>query len=523
MTVPSATAVRDPDRLGRVARASGLSMTGAAVAAVVGIAVTALITNSLDVSRAGTVFAATALFLVATGVVQLGTEVGLVKALPTLVETGRVLHARPVVGVAVGVVAVFASVVGTLGWLYSDLVAHLVAPEADPAVLAPQIQVLAVVLPVAGASNALLAATRGLRTMVPTAVVESVGRSLLQLLGVAVVSVLGLGAVATVLAWSLPYAAAAVAAFVWTLTLLRRRAAAVLARDGSHLARGSGGRSVAEFWSFTGPRALATMSQMVLKRADVVLVAALRSPAEAALYAAASRFVVVGQMGVQALQQALAPHLSAMFATDETAEAARTYRAATAWSMLFAWPVYLTCAALAPELLRLFGGGYESAAPVVVLLSLSMLFATACGAVDSVLLMSGHTWLSLINNVGALVLNLVLNFLLIPRYGALGAGVAWSAAIVVRNLVPLVQVWVKHRISPVGRQTGLVALVSVVLFGLTPGVGRWLVDGSLLPVLLVAIGMPVFAAVVWRSRGPLELSAFGGLIRRRRRPAAPAS
>ena len=82
--------------------------------------------------------------------------------------------------------------------------------------------------------------------------------------------------------------------------------------------------------------------------------------------------------------------------------------------MIASWPLYLVLAGFAPLLMGVFGDGYDVATDVVLVLSLTMLLATACGPVDSVLLMAGHSWLSLRNSTVALAVNVGLNFVLIP-------------------------------------------------------------------------------------------------------------
>ena len=104
-----------------------------------------------------------------------------------------------------------------------------------------------------------------------------------------------------------------------------------------------------EFWSYTAPRAIARVTQTALKRSDIVLVAALASPAEAALYTAATRFIVLGQLFVQSVQQALSPQLSSLFARGEKQAANSVFQAATLWSMIAAWPLYLVMAGFAPS------------------------------------------------------------------------------------------------------------------------------------------------------------------------------
>ena len=174
------------------------------------------------------------------------------------------------------------------------------------------LRALALVLPVAAAYELVLAATRGAGSMRPTVVVDNVGRLGLQARG-----------------------------RPGDLPGRRRRAGArpglvpaVRARSGGAAGwlRRAGGacgpirrtptpwRTLArEFWAYTAPRAIARVVQAALKRSDIVLVAALSSPADAALYTAATRFVVLGQLFVQSVQQALSPQLSALFARGDQA------------------------------------------------------------------------------------------------------------------------------------------------------------------------------------------------------------
>lgn len=504
----------EQDHVGRMARNGGRSIIGAGVSAVAGVALTAIITNGLDQTTAGTVFATTALFLIATSLVQLGTEVGVVRFLPALLVRGQTRYLRAVLRHALVPVIVASLAVAGLGYVFAPTIARSVADGADPDLVTQQIRVLALFVPLTSTYNVLQAATRGLRSMGATVVVESFGRTVGQLAAVGLVQLLGLSSVAVVAAYSIPYALGLVATLLWLVALLRR-----YERQGGSGPHPATDRAdaVRGFWGFTAPRAVGTTSQMLLKRSDIVLVAALRSPKEAALYAAASRFVVIGQLGVQALQQALSPQLAALFAKNDQASARTVYRATTAWSMLVAWPVYLVCAVLAPELLRVFGRGYDGVAPVAVLLSLAMLASTACGAVDTVLLMSGHPWLSLGNNVLALLLNVGLNLLLVPHYGALGAGISWTIAILVRNLLPLIQITMKYKISPIGRETVLVAVFSAACFGVFPLVVRLLTGGSAPVVAALVVGSGAYAVLMWRLRVELQMSAFRGILRRRSR------
>lgn len=516
--------VEQSQHVQRIARSGGLNVVGALVGAVTGFGVTAALTNWLAPDVAGTIFATTSLFLIATAVTQIGTESGMVRWLPAKLATGREQDVRAVLAVGLLPVVLVSSVVAAVLVLAAPAVAELVVGGAHVDAVADQVRVLALFLPVAATFNVVLAATRGLRTMRPTILLESIGRSLLQLLVVVGVISLGASSPVVVLAWAGPYALALVLAGLWLGLLLRRvtRRGAARAADpeveASPAAAPEAGGSVAgQFWRYTAPRAVSTMAQTLLKRSDVVLVAALRSPAEAALYAAASRFVTLGQVGVQALQQALGPQLSAMFASQQHDEALEVYRLTTAWSIMMAWPVYIASAVLAPTLMLVFGNGYSEGATVVVVLSAAMLVAVASGSVDTVMLMSGRSLLSLANVLVTLVVNVALNLLLIPPLGIEGAAIAWAVAIVVRNVLPLVQVRSALGMTPASPATWLVGSAALGCFAVVPGTLALLGVSAVWVFAALVLGGLVYVAVLVRAREMLELSALVRALRRGRR------
>ena len=510
MTVAATADMQHRGQLEKLARRGTASVAGAVCSAVFGTLLIVIVTNGFSPSVAGTLFAATSAFLILESVVLVGTDTGLVRWLPAHLASGRSADVPRALVIAV-VPVLGLSVLGSA-------VLYVAAPALAPSMVGSDngasatmvtiLRALALVLPAAALHNLVLAATRGMGSMRPTVIVENIGRLGIQALAVLGVFLAGGGALSLALAWSLPY----LVGLAWAGWWLR----AQVSLAGRPQGLPAPWRDVAvEFWSYTAPRALARITQTALKRSDIVLVAALASPADAALYTAATRFVVLGQLIVQSVQQALSPHLSTLFAKGETGAANSIFQAATAWSMLTAWPTYLVTAGFAVPLMIVFGDGYSVASDVLVILSLAMLLATACGPVDSVLLMAGHSWLSLGNSTFALAVNIGLNVVLIPLDGIRGAAIAWSVAIVVRNLLPLVQVRKHLDMWPMTRPAVLAAAVSLACFGTVDVVDALLEPPLGIAVLLLAIGLAAYAFGVWSLRDPLGLDAFRSALRRR--------
>jgi O-antigen/teichoic acid export membrane protein len=348
--------------------------------------------------------------------------------------------------------------------------------------------------------------------MRPTVPLERILRSALQLgaLGVAALwSTASLPAYA--LAWVAPYLPVAIlAGYALHRTYLAGRPATGRARAAERAAMRR------DFWRFTGPRALASVAQLALQRVDVLLVAALGGLAAAAVYAVAGRFVVLIQFANQGISQSVQPRLAEALAIGDRTAANRLYQTATGWLVLVTWPVSLLVIAYAPVYLGLFGPGYRTGGTVVAVLAGAMLVATGCGMVDMVLAMAGRTSWNLVNVLIALGVTIGLDVVLIPRLGALGAAIGLACAVVVNNLLPLVQVGRAAGLHPFGAGTVAAAALATACFGVLPRlVALAAGTGAAGMAVAMLVCVPAYAAGVWLLRDRLSLHSFtrGGRLR----------
>jgi O-antigen/teichoic acid export membrane protein len=457
-----------------LARAGGANMFAAGVGSGAGVVLALALTHGFSKPVTGTFFATTAVFLIIETLSGLGVTTGLSRVLPERVARRETEDCASVIRAALRPVLLVSVLLAVALFAAAPVIApHLVGPDnADAA--RSMLRTLSVFIPVAALNDSLLAATRGLRSMRPTVFVENLGRLSAQPIAVIIVAAAGLGPTALVFGWVAPYVLALVVNVIWAKALLRK----VGARDTALVLHGPSANGARhrelrlEFWHYTTPRAFATVVQTALRRSDVVMVAAMTTASQAAIYATATRFVTFGIFGVAALQQALSPLVSKLLAAGNREMAETVYQTATVWMMCLAWPIYLLSANFADPLLRLFGDGYQSGRVVVTILALAMLFATACGPADSVLLMAGRSWLSLWNTSIALTLSIGLNLVLIPSAGITGAAVTWAIATVVRNILPVVQLRHFERLRPESLVALRIGVLNLVLFGGLPLLAR---------------------------------------------------
>lgn len=532
------------------ARQGALGLIGAISAGAGGLVLTVTVSRLLPARDAGIYFTAVALFTIATSVLMLGADTGLVRALSGLRAARRPELIRPVLAGALRPVIVVSVAVALAVALGAQPLAQLLFPAETADRMAGVLRLLAPFLVLSTTSMVLLnGAARGLGSLRTFTTVQQVFLPVSRPLLLAATVLAGgllvdrdveLPSTATlaVAAWALPLLVAALLAVREVRRLVRLRTAGDgTAATGSPAESPAGSpegadqlpaeHGVRAFWRHTAPRGVAATFEVLIVWADVVLVTALLGAAPAAVYAAASRFVTSGTFALQAVRLSVGPLLAAAFARNDHVEAESVHRLSVRWAVLSTWPVYLALAIFAPGVLSILGPHFASAATTLALLSTAMLAVVTTGNANTVLNMARHSTWAAMNTGAAIVVMLSLDLLLVPRLGILGAGIGWSAAMLTDALAGTIEIrrgLGLHSMDGAALRTGLTVLLAfgVPAFAIrtafqvggttTPAVVVLLVGG------LVATGCYLAALVAQRVQ--LGLDELVGALRRR--PAASA-
>jgi O-antigen/teichoic acid export membrane protein len=493
---------------GSMVTTSGMVATG-----ILGFILVIVVTRGLGPLGAGVFFQSVALFSVLASLCELGAPAGLVRTIPRYRAMGRTRDIRGAVTVALWPVAIVSTAVATALFILAPHVAALLGllPDEGPIAL----RSVAPVLPLAALSSVALAVTRGFGKMAPYVALENVLKPGLRPLLVAVAVGAGLGATAALAAWAVPAGLILAPALLIVARYLRGAESGMPVRTSGVPRR----LLASEFWRFAAPRGMASIFHVAIVWIDVILIGSLRSTEEAGLYAAVGRLVVLGVFAIEGVRLAIAPQVSRALATGDQEGARLLYRVGTWWLVAVSWPMYLTLAIFAPFILRIFGPEFDAGATALLIISLTMLIGVGTGNVSVVLLMGGKSVWNLLNTAAALLVNLVLNILLIPRYGMTGAAIAWAASILVNNLLPLAQVWRALGLNPFGQGFVIVAGISIACFA---GIGltiRTVLGPTWFAFILAAASATIlYGALLFRFRNPLHLPALGHALAALTRP-----
>ena len=490
-------------QLAGIARSGTLNVMGAGIAAVLNFAFIVVVTQAFDQQTAGALFTTTSVFVIALSICSLGTDAGLARFLLRYQALDRQSDMSLVITCARSPVLWCGVLMAVAGTVSSGAIASTIGLAGFEGQMT--IILLMVLLPIAALGDFSLASARALGTFQSTVLSEKLLRPVLQPAGALLVAALGGALFWLTASWVIPYVVAAMVSM-----MLFRRVFQPYRRS-THPSRADLRNVRKEFWSFTWPRSIARISQAVVQRADIIIVAVLMGPVEAAVYTAATRFVALGQFGVHAIQQVLQPRFSQLLALDQSKTLESVFKTATSWNMAVAWPLYVVALVGVDHYLLLFGEDYGTSAArwVVLIMGLAMMFATAAGPLDTMLLMSGRSTTSLVISLVGLASNIGLCFLFIPPFGLLGAALAWALAIVLRNTLTFIGVYSTLRISPFSSQAVLIAGISILSFGapmlpvaLSGTLSFWPYAAALVGGGLIYLGF------LWIFRRPLQLTSF---------------
>ena len=228
------------------------------------------------------------------------------------------------------------------------------------------------------------------------------------------------------------------------------------------------------------------------------------------VYSVGSRIASGVMMLGLGLQRAWLPYFFKEAALDDAASWGRVRRLSF-WSMAGMAAAVAALGLLAPELVELIApAGYSAAALVTAVLCISALLRTGAQVSGSVVLSvatgSYRIWIA---SGSAALINIALNLVFIPKYGALGAAWATTAAMALNMLFT---VGISHLVRPVPFRYGAI----VVLIGVVLAVVVGAADAPLLARLALCAAVPVVALALDARFARDQLRSL--VANRRRRP-----
>jgi O-antigen/teichoic acid export membrane protein len=204
----------------------------------------------------------------------------------------------------------------------------------------------------------------------------------------------------------------------------------------THLHRRSLQFPVREVFGFALPLVTVDLLFVVMNTTNVWMLQRFGSAGDVADYRVVQPAAHLNVLVMTSFALLFTPLAARLFARGDRTGIRELYWRTAAWIAVFSFPVFALTFASAHELVvALFGERYAGSAPILALLALGYYFNAALGFNGLTLRVYGLVRYTVLISVAAAVANVALNLLLIPRYGAIGAGVGTCATLVLHNVL----------------------------------------------------------------------------------------
>ncbi len=192
--------------------------------------------------------------------------------------------------------------------------------------------------------------------------------------------------------------------------------------------------------NYSFPLMFVIILQTFMHWMDILMLGYFTDATSVGLYHPAARTAGLLQALLFSFLSIYAPVFSQLHRKGDNAEMTRLYHMVTRWILILAIPISLIFLIFPAKVMLIFGPAYMASAQVLIILTFATFIQTIFGAAGPALNMSGHTKLVLWNTIGAFLINLVLNIVLIPRLGITGAAIATFSSLTTFALVLVVEV-----------------------------------------------------------------------------------
>jgi len=194
----------------------------------------------------------------------------------------------------------------------------------------------------------------------------------------------------------------------------------------------------AKLLSFAWPIFLFKFFGALLLWTDTLFLGYFKTAEDVGIYSAVQRTVMVGSVMITSVNTIFSPYISQLFHQNQTQRLSGLFKTVAKWTLTTSLPIYIGLIFFARPVLNVFGPKFTSGATPLIILCLGWLVNSCTGSLGVMITMTGRPILNFGSAAGVLLINILLNLILIPRYGVPGAAMATAVSLTLGNLISLV-------------------------------------------------------------------------------------
>ena len=221
------------------------------------------------------------------------------------------------------------------------------------------------------------------------------------------------------------------------------------------------------------------------------------------IYTATLTLATVPSLLLTSLNTIFFPTISRLISENKNKDAFNAYRSSIRVLSFLTLPYIIFAIIFSKELLLIFGKDFQITTLLMLILSIGSFLNVFSGPVDMTLTAYDKQKYVPINSLIALVVNVVLNVVLIPKYGLVGAAIANTISILIQNYMGILELVVFKSFLPYTKKNLLFISTMLIL-----GILLFILKSEFLPYEITTDSLMIKGVVLAFCLAAIYLLAF---------------
>ncbi len=194
------------------------------------------------------------------------------------------------------------------------------------------------------------------------------------------------------------------------------------------------------------PMAISGMAFFLIMSFDIFFIKKYYGNEAVAYYSTSMKIITILSMIIISVNINVSTKIAEYYSIQNTIELRKTVKNSTRLIFFICFPLVVLICFFSKTILNFFGEGYEAASSALILLMVGQGITAAFGATPIYLNMTGRQALYQYILIGAVFIDLILNIVLVPIYGMLGAAIAFTGCSIFWILTTAIIIYKKDKI-----------------------------------------------------------------------------
>jgi len=196
------------------------------------------------------------------------------------------------------------------------------------------------------------------------------------------------------------------------------------------------------------PLFMSSIIGILLRQADIIMLGFIKTEEAVAVYKISVQICAIIPFFKHITGSFFSPMISSLYHAGKKEEMIHTFKEVTKWSFTVGLMIFIGIILFGKSALHLFGEDFIYGHRALIIVACGFLAGVAAGHTGSMISMTGHPKFNLLSSTVTFTVNIVLNILLIPKYGILGAAVATLISSIVSNSMSLIYLYITQKVQP---------------------------------------------------------------------------